>query len=144
MTLTSDQEQEFLLIKANLEREIQTESAFTEQEKEDVLKAFKKDNSIEMYNFLKQQRPSAKAVKLWLEGLTRRTTDRVKEAQRAAKHPAAHKETFDKQVRAAIGYSMSESKDRVIKELRRLSKKSDATWKALGLNKKETLKRYGI
>ena len=117
------------------------------QDIENVLKLFKNENNINFYMFLRS-RPSARAIKLYLEGLTRRSSDRVKEADKAAKHPSAHNETFDKKVRAAIGYSMSESKDRVIKELNRLKNKSDATWKSIEkaakMPKKEILKHYGI
>jgi hypothetical protein len=144
MSLTNDQKTHFEELKSLMVNQIKTESAFTEQDKEDVLKLMNKNKEEDFYFFLSRNRPSARAVKLFLEGLTRRTNDRVSEADRAASNPASHNETFDKKVRAAIGYSMSESKDRVIKELKRLAKKSDATWKALGLNKSKTLKAYGI
>ena len=51
-------------------------------------------------------------------------------------------------IRNAIGYSQSESDERVKTELKRLKTKSDATWKAIekraGMTKKEILKTFGL
>ncbi len=47
-------------------------------------------------------------------------------------------------IKNKLGLSQGEPDSRVIQELRRLKDKSDATWNAIGLNKKETLKRYNI
>jgi len=47
-------------------------------------------------------------------------------------------------IKNKLGLSQRESPERVIQELRRLKNKSDATWKALKLNKEETLREYGI
>jgi len=51
-------------------------------------------------------------------------------------------------IKNAIGYSEDESEERVKKELKRLSTKSDATWKPIerkaGLSKAEILAKYNI
>ena len=47
-------------------------------------------------------------------------------------------------IKNKLGLSQREPRIRVIAELKRLKKKSNATWKALGLNKEKTLKKYNI
>ena len=47
-------------------------------------------------------------------------------------------------IKNKLGLSQRTSRRRVIAELRRLKNKSNATWKALKLDKKKTLKKYGI
>jgi len=47
-------------------------------------------------------------------------------------------------IKNKLGLSQRTPRGRVIAELRRLSKKSKATWKALKLDKEKTLKKYGI
>ena len=147
-TLTPDQKEQFEKIKESYINEIKTESAFTIQDKEDVLDSLKKNNDIDLYHFLTNQRPSAPALKLYLKGLKRRTKDRVKEANRTAKHPASYSDSIEDNIRDGIGYANHESKDRVIKELKRLKNKSSATWKSIEkrakMTKKEILKHYGI
>lgn len=148
MALNQDQQDHFNAMKNDYINQIITESAFTMDEVSLMLKELKENKDEDLYNFLRSQKPSAVALKLYLSGLTRRTVDRVSESKRAAANPSAHKETFDKRVRASIGYSMSESNDRVVKELQRLKNKSDATWrsieKAAKTSKKEILKHYKI
>ena len=148
MALNQDQQDHFNAMKNEYVNQIITESAFTMDEVSLMLKELKENKDEDLYNFMRSQKPSAVALKLYLSGLTRRTVDRVSESKRAAANPSAHKETFDKRVRAAIGYSMSESSDRVIKELQRLKNKSDATWKSIEkaakMPKKDILKHYKI
>ena len=148
VTLTADQKEDFESLKSAMVNQIKTEPGLTMLQKELALKNLKDNKEYDFYITLKNAKPSAETVALYLSGLTRRTKDRSTEARRAASHPSAHKETTDKKIRAAIGYSMSESKDRVIKELKRLENKSDATWKSIekasAMTKKQILKYYGI
>lgn len=139
--MNQDQKDDFERLKAHYAIAIKTEPAFTDKLAADTVEALEKNNDEDLYHFLRSQRPEARAVRLYLEGLKRRTKDRVKEADRAKKH-------FDsstiQNIKNKLGLSQDEPESRVVKELKRLAKKSDSTWKALNLNKKETLKKYGI
>lgn len=137
--LTQEQKDHFNQLKIDMVRQIYTEPGLTDQQIADTIKLNNKSNDPNYYHFLRQQLPSALAAAKYLEGLTRRTKDRVSEAARAERHT-----TPTSNIKNKLGLSQSSSEARVKQELKRLSTKSDATWRALGLNKSKTLKYYGI
>ena len=63
-----------------------TEPSFTDEEVAKTLRLLKQNKDEDFYHFLRTQRPEAKAVKIYLEGLKRCTTDRVTEEEKAKKH----------------------------------------------------------
>jgi len=139
VTLTSEQLTHFEELKTSNVNEILTESAFTEQDKSDLLKALKNSKDINLYHFLRRRHPTARAIKLYVSGLTRMTLKRVIEADRATQHTSPTSNIKNK-----IGLSQKSTQAEVKAALKRLSTKSNATWKALNLNKNETLREYGL
>ncbi len=80
---------------------------------------------------------------------TRKVPERAVEAARSEETvKKIYREQYDtiaiSNIKNRLGLSQKATRDDVVKELKRLRSKSDKTWQALKLNKKETLKIYGI
>lgn len=139
MKLNEDQLEDFKRLKNQVRNDILTEPALTNDEIDWTVKASDSSTDPDYYFQLKSNRPTAKSINLYLKGLKRRSKGRVKEAEKAEKVYPDYQNIKNK-----LGLSQSESIERVKKELDRLKNKSDATWKALKLNKKKVLKDYDI
>ena len=139
MELNADQKADFEALKAAMENTIKTESGLTELEIAWLIVANKNSNDPNYYFQLKHNRPTALSVNKYLQGLKRRSKGRVSEEKRAAKIYPDYSNIKNK-----LGLSQSTSHEKVVEMLKKFSTKSDATWKALKLNKKKVLSDYGI
>lgn len=143
MELNSDQKADFKLLKSQIMNDIRTEPALTEEQISDTVRKLQDCNDYDLYQRMRRRRIDARGLHVYLQGLKRRSQDRVSEADKAkAKYNSEPDEL--EYIKNRLGLHSGSSVEMVRKELKRLKPKSEATWKALKLNKAKILKDYKI